>query len=38
LAVPAIERGAALAPEAGVAPIPSCVERLRAVVGMTGKA
>jgi glutamyl-tRNA synthetase len=38
LAVPAIERGAALAPEAGVAPIPSCLERLRAVVGMTDKA
>jgi hypothetical protein len=37
LAVPAIERGAALAPEAGLAPVRSCLERLRAVEGMTGR-
>jgi glutamyl-tRNA synthetase len=38
LAVPAIERGAALTPDAGIARVPSCFERLRAVAGMTGKA
>ena len=38
LAVPAIERGAALALDADVAPVPSCLARLRAVAGMTGKA
>jgi hypothetical protein len=35
--VPAIERGAALAPDADVAPVPSCLARLRAVAGMTGR-
>jgi nondiscriminating glutamyl-tRNA synthetase len=32
LAVPAIDRGAAIAPETGLAPVISCAERLRAIV------
>ncbi len=36
LLVPAIERGAALPPEAGVVPIPSCAARVRAVVQALG--
>jgi nondiscriminating glutamyl-tRNA synthetase len=36
LLVPAIDRGAALAAESGVAPIQSCRDRLRAVLGELG--
>ena len=36
LLVPAIDRGAALAADSGVAPIQSCRDRLRAVLGELG--
>jgi glutamyl-tRNA synthetase len=38
LAVPAIDRGAALGRDAGIARVASCLERVRAVAGMTGHA